>query len=301
MRLGVIDIGSNTIKITVFNAAKRPEEIFSKTVHAKLSSHITDERLSQKGISVLVRSVNALKRTARIFDCKKQNIFAFATACIRGASNRGVILAIASKCTKMNIRLLSGDEEAELCFLGAISSDGCPTSGVLADLGGGSCEFIEFENSASRKKISLNIGALAMYKKFASGKYISTNELKNLSEHLENELESSMQIKIPENGDFIVTGGTARTAVKLLSEIEGKKHTLPCTVTLDKARELCERITSGELLSLTEQTVKDRSETLVPGLTVFIKAAEMLGASSFTVVEGGARTGFAKHIICDRG
>ncbi len=301
MKLGVIDIGSNTIKITVFNTAERPKEIFSKTIHAKLSSHIKDGKLSQKGISVLIYAVNDLKRTARTLGCKKKNIFAFATACIRGAQNRSEILALASKCTKMNISLLSGEDEAELCFLGAISSEGCPTSGVLADLGGGSCEFIEFESSASRQKISLNIGALAMHKKFASGKYINAEELKNLSEYLENELKSSIRIKIPQNGGFTVTGGTARAAVKLLAVLEGKKHSLPYTVTLGKARELCEKITSGELLSLAEQTVKDRTETLVPGLTVFIKSAETLGATSFTVVDGGARVGFAKHIISDRG
>ncbi len=303
MRLGVIDIGSNTIKITVFKSdGGRTTEVASKTVHAKLSSHIKSGKLSEKGISVLIKSVNTLKRTAKKFGCKKKNTFAFATACIRGASNRDAILRLLKKETKIDVKLLSGEEEAELCFLGALASESCPKSGVLADLGGGSCEFIVFENSISKNKVSLNIGALAMYKKFASQKYITSNELVDLSRYLKAEFSSSAQdITLPTCGEFIVTGGTARAAASLLEKLSGKDTlTLPQNITLSEAKELCDKITSGELLEITEETVKDRAQTLVPGLTVFINAAEKLGKDSFTVVSGGARTGFAGKIISER-
>ena len=303
MRLSVIDIGSNTIKTTIFEAnGENIKEIASKTVHAKLSSHIKDKKLSDKGISVLIHSVNTLKRTSRRFGCKKQNVFAFATACIRGAANCDRILSLLKRSTKMDVRLLSGEEEAELCFLGALISKSCPKSGVLADLGGGSCEFIAFEDSASQKKVSLNIGALAMYKKFASRKYISSDEFANLSEYLKNEISSkASEITLPSGGDFIVTGGTARAAASLLEALLGNDTlSLPKRITLCEATSLCERIISGELREITENTVKERAETLVPGLCVFIKAAEALGKDSFTVVSGGARGGFASKIISER-
>ncbi len=302
MKLAVIDIGSNTIKITVYRITASLEEIYSKTIYAKLSSHICEKQLSQKGISVLVSAVNDLKRTARTLGCKKQNIFAFATACVRGAVNREYILSIAQKSTKIKIDLLSGDAEAELCFLGALSSKQCPTSGVLADLGGGSCELIAFENSLPTNKTSLNIGALAMYKKFSSGRYLTFEELKTLEKYLENELKTNADcIKMPDEGKFIVTGGTARAAVKMLSKIEEKENSLPYEISLDKAKELCKKITSGYLISLCEKTAKERSQTLTSGLAVFIKTAENLGVSYFTVIEGGARSGFVRHIISSRG
>ena len=303
MRLAVIDIGSNTIKTTVFKTdVEKFKEIASQTIHAKLSSHIKGGKLSEKGISVLTRSVNTLRRTARNFGCTKKNTFAFATACIRGASNRDDILALLKKATKIDVQLLDGEEEAELCFLGALSSESCPSSGVLADLGGGSCELIAFENSLSKNKVSLNIGALAMYKKFASKKYINALEIRTLSEYLKNELSSGAQsIVMPVGGEFIVTGGTARAAVLLLERLSGKESfTLPRKVYLTEAKTVCERITSGELLEFIESTVKDRAETLVPGLQVFINTAEMLGCDSFTVVGGGARNGFASKIIKER-
>ncbi len=302
MKLAVIDIGSNTIKMTAYAVGTLPSEIYSKTVHAKLSSHLTDGALSQKGIKTLSSAVNDLKRTARAIGCKKQNVFAFATACVRGATNREHVLRAAEKSTKIKISLLSGEQEAEICLLGALAAKGCPDSGVLADLGGGSCELISFENSAELEKVSLDIGALAMHKKFASGGQIKPSERILLSEYLKEQLkEGAKNIKIPLGGSFVVTGGSARATLKMLSAIDGRARKLPCTVTLGEAEELCERISSGELAELCEKTVKERAKTLVPGATVFIKVAEKLGAASFTVIGGGARDGFARLIISDRG
>ncbi|MBE6607901.1 MAG: hypothetical protein E7633_05065 [Ruminococcaceae bacterium] len=303
MRLSVIDIGSNTIKTTVFKAdGKNLKEISHKTLHAKLSSHIKDGRLSEKGISVLIDSVNKLKRVSKKFGCKKKNTFAFATACIRGASNRDEILRRLCKATKMEIRLLSGEEEAEMCFLGALSSESCPKDGVLADLGGGSCEFILFENSTSKRKVSLNVGALAMYKKFASKKYIDFDELKKLSSYLKNEFSSNLQgITLPSDREFIVTGGTARAAATLLEKLANNDNlTLPKKITLAEAKDLCEKITSGELRDITEEVVKDRAQTIVPGLYVLINAAEAFCTDHFTVVSGGARNGFASKTVNER-
>ena len=302
MKLAVIDVGSNTIKMTVYAVDTLPREIYSKTIHAKLSSHLADGALSQKGIKALILAVNDLKRTARAIGCKKQNVFAFATACVRGAINREYVLRVAERSTKIKMRLLSGEQEAEICLLGALAAKGCPDSGVLADLGGGSCELISFENSAALEKVSLNIGALAMHKKFASDGQIKPSERDLLSKHLEERLEEDAKnIKIPRGGSLVVTGGSARALLKMLSAIDGRSRKLPCTVTLDEATEICERISSGFLAELCEKTVKERAQTLVPGATVFIKVAKKLGSSSFTVIGGGARDGFAQLIISGRG
>lgn len=300
MRLAVIDIGSNTIKITVFNTdGEKITEMSHKTLHAKLSSHIKDGALSEKGISVLINSVNTLKRTARNFSCKKENTYAFATACIRGASNRDTILYRLKKSTKIDVRLLSGSEEAELCFLGALSCEGCPKNGVLADLGGGSCEFIAFENSESKSKVSLNIGALAMYKRFSKQKYITFDELERLETYLKGEFSSNLKdLVLAKGGQFIVTGGSARASATLLERLAGRDELiLPRKITLSEAKDLAARITSGELILITEETVRDRAQTLVPALFVLINAAEALGADSFTVVGGGARNGFASQTV----
>lgn len=303
MRLAVIDIGSNTIKTTVFNTdGEKITQLSHKTLHAKLSSHIKDGALSEKGISVLVDSVNKLKRFARNFSCKKENTFAFATACIRGASNRDIILRRLKKATKIDVKLLSGEEEAELCFLGALSCEGCPQSGVLADLGGGSCEFIAFENSKSISKVSLNVGALAMYKKFATKKYIDFEELEKLTDYLKGEFSSNLQdITLQKGGQFIVTGGSARASATLIEKLSGRDiFILPKKITLDEAKYLCEKVTSGELISIAEEVVKERAQTLIPALTVLTSAAKTLGTDSFTVVDGGARNGFASKIINDK-
>ena len=303
MRLAVIDIGSNTVKTTVFDTdGEKITQLSHKTLHAKLSSHIEDGALSEKGISVLIASVNKLKRFARNFSCKKENVFAFATACIRGASNRGTILWRLVKATKLDVRLLSGEEEAELCFLGALTCEGCPQSGVLADLGGGSCEFIAFENSTSKCKVSLNVGALAMYKKFATKKYIDSHELEKLSLYLKDEFSAKLQgIVLTKGSQFIVTGGSARAAAKLITVLSGENElVLPKKITTRETKDLSARITSGELISAAEKVVKERAQTISSALCILTDAAEYLGADSFTVVDGGARNGFASKTLKDK-
>lgn len=298
MRLAVIDIGSNTIKMTVFSANDTLNEIFSKTVHARLSAHIKNGRLDESGIRILGGAVNSLKRSARNYLCKKQNIFAFATACVRGALNKDEIVRRTEKDTKMKIDLLSGDKEALYCFEGALASGDFEGAGVLADLGGGSCEFISFESRKAIEKESLNIGALANYKKFARGEYIDQGELDSLSLYLKNEISSlDGKVGMKDGGELIFTGGSARALVKLTSEIRGDSPHLPYKIYRSEAEDICKKLASGDLIPLAEKTVKERAKTLASAIAVFIVSASAFSRDSFTVVHGGAREGYAKSLI----
>jgi len=301
MRLAVIDIGSNTIKMTVFDAKESQTAIYSKTVHARLSAHVSDGYLSRNGIRTLVCAVNALKRDARAYRCKRQNIYAFATACIREAKNREIVLRIAERSTKMKIDLLSGEREGEICFIGALCSGRCPQNGVLADLGGGSCEFISFENGNITDKISLSIGAVANYRKFVSGDYITPSELSKLLKHLGDETSPiGDRIKMPIGGEMILTGGSARATVNIVSALRSDSATLPYTLKLCEIEDLCQKSASGELRDLVEKIAKERAKALPCGVAVFCIAAKALGKDTLTVVSGGAREGYAQTLINKR-
>lgn len=302
MRIGVIDIGSNTIKTSVFTISDgRTDEIFSKTIHAKLSSHVKDESLTKKGTHILIKSLCDLRRTARKMGCKRKNIYSFATACIRGVDNRYEILDLAKRCTKLKIELLDGESEAELCFLGALASKGCPKDGILADLGGGSCEFVSFRAGKSVNALSLNVGALVMHRCFSSGKYISRTENEGLADHLKNIFTKEVSA-LSADGSFplIVTGGSARAAVKLLSLLDKRDPSLPFEISVKRAEELCDSFFNGELSDIYEKILSDRAQTLIPALTVFIEASKAVGSESFTVIDGGARLGVAKKILSQR-
>ena len=303
MQIGIIDIGSNTIKISVFSdAEKRPTEIYSKTVHAKLSSHIENGDLSEKGIRILSRSLCLLKRSARTMGCKKENIFAFATACIRNAQNRDIILRRAKRASKLKISLLDGKEEAELCFAGATASSGCPCEGILADLGGGSCEFVHFSDGNIISSVSLNVGALVMHKRFSSKKYITAPESRELSEFLCNLFSEELApfSKSP-SLPMVVTGGSARAAVKLISALDKVDPALPFEITAKKIDFLTESFFNGELSQVYESVLKERAQTLLPALFVFKEASKSIGTYRFTVIDGGARLGLASRILSKKG
>ena len=298
MRLAFIDIGSNTIKMTVFSSGPQLKEIFSKTLHARLSSYVENGRLTESGIRRLILSVGALRRSARRYLCKKQNVFAFATACVRNAENRADVLDRAERSLKMKIDLLSGEREAELCFRGASILAGFPSDGILADLGGGSCEFISFENKRIIKKVSLNIGALANYRRFVKGEYITESEAAELSEYLKNELSTlKRSLAMPKGGEIVITGGSARALVKLVSAIESGDSSLPFTITKERAEEICKKCASGELVPLTEKLLRERAKIIPCACAVFSAAADTFARDSFTVVCGGAREGYADSLI----
>ncbi len=307
MQISVIDIGSNTIKATVFEIKNgKCREVTSKTVHAKLSAHISDGYLSEKGIKTLSNAVKKLKKMSRKYSCKKKNIYAFATACVRSAENRDEILAFAEKDTKMKINLLSGEEEARLCFLGAsayenVSFDSeCtatvrPSCGILADIGGGSCEYIPYEGKCPTSFTSLPIGALAMLKKFSSALSPTESDISEISAYVTSLLsENSNKIKMPEGGTVTVSGGSARAAANVISVLNNEgKPTFPHTVKIAEAENILSELVSGIHGEILEKLASERAETVKSGLAVLIASSKFLGCDSFTVVTGGARRGLA--------
>jgi exopolyphosphatase/guanosine-5'-triphosphate,3'-diphosphate pyrophosphatase len=230
--------------------------------------------------------------------CRKKNIFAFATACIRGAQNRDIILHRAEQISKLKISLLDGKEEAELCFAGAAASIGCPSDGVLADLGGGSCEFVRFIDGSIVRSVSLNVGALVMHKRFSSKKHLTAPESRELSAFLCDLFAKELApFSNSSSLHMVVTGGSARAAVKLISTLYNVDPTLPFEISNQTVDSVTKRFFNGEISNVYESVLNERSQTLIPALFVFKEASKALGTDRFTVIEGGARLGLASRIL----
>src|SRR5215469_7197872 len=142
MRLGVLDVGSNTVHMLVVDAypGARPLPAFSHKVELTLAAHLDpDNKLSADGEERLTSVVSEAMRIAE--DKGVEDFIAFATSAIREAVNGDEVLARIREHTGADIRVLGGENEARLTFLAARRWFGWSSGRELViDIGGGSLE-----------------------------------------------------------------------------------------------------------------------------------------------------------------
>lgn len=160
MRLGVLDVGSNTVHLLVVDAHRgaHPTPMSSEKWVLRLAEQVKNGKLTRTGADVLVHTVAAAKRTAVDLGC--QDIMAFATSAIRDASNSTDVLERISRETGVDLRVLSGEHEARYTFLAVRRWYGWSAGQLLVlDIGGGSLELATGLDEDPELAISLPLGA----------------------------------------------------------------------------------------------------------------------------------------------
>jgi exopolyphosphatase / guanosine-5'-triphosphate,3'-diphosphate pyrophosphatase len=161
MRLGVLDVGSNTVHMLVVDAypGARPLPAFSHKVDLRLAEHLEpDNTLSQAGEKLLTSVVSEALRIAE--DKGVEDFLAFATSAVRDADNGDEVLARVQERTGVHIRVLPGENEARLTFLAARRWFGWSSGRLLViDIGGGSLELAAGLDEDPETATSLPLGA----------------------------------------------------------------------------------------------------------------------------------------------
>jgi exopolyphosphatase/guanosine-5'-triphosphate,3'-diphosphate pyrophosphatase len=163
----VIDIGSNSVRLVVYEALTRsPTPIFNEKVLAGLGREVQSKGLLapdavEKALSTLAR-FRALCDTLHV-----DRVLGIATAACRDATNGKAFIAQAERICRARIDVLSGKREAQLSALGVVSGIHRP-DGLVGDLGGGSLELIDVYGHRIRSGVTVPLGGLALQD--ASGK-----------------------------------------------------------------------------------------------------------------------------------
>ncbi|MGN6782625.1 MAG: Ppx/GppA phosphatase family protein [Marmoricola sp.] len=161
MRLGVLDIGSNTGHLLVVDAhaGAAPLPASSAKEPLRLAEHLTDTgAVAPSGVEALVAFCAAAVERAEDLGCEE--VTAFATSAVRDARNAEEVLAAVRERTGLVLSVLSGEDEARLTFLAVRRWFGW-SSGRLAvlDIGGGSLEIAVGADEAPDVARSLPLGA----------------------------------------------------------------------------------------------------------------------------------------------
>ncbi|RKX33831.1 MAG: phosphatase [Verrucomicrobia bacterium] len=231
--VGVIDIGSNSIKLLV---ASRDEggnlvPILQMTDETRIGAGISkkEPRLSDAVMEAACNSVSRLKAEAESSGAESMVIVA--TSAVRDAVNRNLFADRLKQATGIELRILKGREEAGLIGLG-IGCDpglGSLTNFYVFDLGGGSLEAIKIRGGNIEQAVSLPLGCVRLTEKFiANGEgALGITERVRLETHTREVMATSLfAFDLPEAAEAVVTGGSAAVA-RLIRETANPASSSP--------------------------------------------------------------------------
>ncbi|MDF9717118.1 Ppx/GppA family phosphatase [Nocardioides sp. ChNu-153] len=168
MRLGVLDIGSNTGHLLVVDAhgGAAPLPAYSYKEPLRLAEHLdASGAVSPTGIDALADFTRQAQVVAEDKGCEE--MLAFATSAVRDATNSDAVLAEVAERTGVRLSVLSGADEARLTFLAVRRWFGWSAGRlVVFDIGGGSLEIAGGANEAPDVAWSLPLGAARLSREF---------------------------------------------------------------------------------------------------------------------------------------
>ncbi len=297
MLYGVIDIGSNTIRLTIYEvdeATGRFSTLFKLKTMAGLVSYIDKKSgaMSDAGVDKLVEVLRSyLACSARFKELKGP--YAFATAGVRNAKNARDVIRRAEKATGLRIELISGREEAELGYAGAMRQS-LLTTGVQIDVGGGSAEITTFEHGQIVHAESIPHGSLSLFVNYVHGLLPTPAEADRIRGLVRSYLEG-----VPAFQSFSCTcasgvGGTVRAAARLRNAWGDEDAPAGANVTREEVGAILGHVfydpyeASRDIL----RCAPERAHTCIPGLLVVETAMDAFGAKEIEVHDFGVREGY---------
>ena len=162
MRYALIDLGSNSVRMTIAETLGSAVTILAKRREMTRLRQGMEEDMCLKE-QPMERTIHALRAFAA--EAKEQNaaVFAAATAAVRTAANGREFCRRVLAETGIRLYVISGQREAQLDFQGIMQTLPEIQTGLIVDTGGGSTELILFENRTLQDKISLPLGAASLH------------------------------------------------------------------------------------------------------------------------------------------
>lgn len=208
--LGVIDIGSNSVRLVVYEGAIRaPAPIFNEKVLAGLGRMVASTgRLGDDAVERALHALTRFRAINRLLDVK--TVRAIATAACREAANGAEFIRRAELAAGVKIEILSGEQEAQLAAYGILM--GChEPDGFAGDLGGGSLEIIDIQKSSLADAVTLPLGGLRLID--ASG-----DKIDKALDIADRELARVPWLSRGKDRTFYAVGGTWRALAKMHME-----------------------------------------------------------------------------------
>ena len=309
MKLAAIDIGSNSIKLAVVDAAA--SDSFAVIAREKEFVRLGHDTLQNGHLAsaAIEGASDCLKRFRSIAEARgAEKIVAIATASIREASNAAQFIKEVEQNTGIRVEVLSGVEEARL--IGLAASQGCAargTTGINIDIGGGSTEISLVRDGVALALFSVKLGAIASTEKFLVSDPPKPKELSSLRNEIRAAFERpARELRGKKWQQATGTSGTIlaigeRLRLLALSETDPNSQGAQPAGAEIALRQLLRLNSSLAGMSITERRElqglsAQRSEIIVAGGQILEGAMRLLSIDLLRTCEWALREG----VIIDR-
>lgn len=282
-RYSVVDVGSNTIHLLVGSVEDGMVlPVAGEKVSARLGAGVekTGEIVPER-LELAAQAIAMFARVAELNGAPGPAVLA--TSAVRDARNGPELAERVEELAGLRMRLISGEEEAELGFRGAVSAVGESWEGpaLVVDLGGGSAQLIVGEvQSGPLMQVSLPLGTNRTTERFVGNDPPKKKELRALDEHVKGMIPGwSLAPRVP----VVAVGGSARALVRLTRE----------RLTVERLRDLAAEISERPSTTLARETglSPERARVLPAAITTLAAVLEHFGKGELTVARGGIREG----------
>jgi exopolyphosphatase/guanosine-5'-triphosphate,3'-diphosphate pyrophosphatase len=298
MRLGVLDVGSNTVHLLVVDAHRgaQPTPQLSRKSVLRLAEHV-DKRgdLAIEGADALVGATLGARRQAAELECDE--LLAFATSAVRDAGNSAEVLDRVKQEAGVELAVLSGEEEARLTFLAVRRWFGWSAGRLLClDIGGGSLELGVGSDEVPEVALSVPLGAGRLTRERLDGDPPSRQTVEKLRGHVADELAKPAR-KLLAGGEpdrVVATSKTFRTLARLAGAAPSSAGPRAArSLQINGLRQVIgfiSRIAAADLAELDGVSAARAHQTLA-GAVVAEQAMLALGVTEFTLCPWALREG----------
>jgi len=292
-----VDIGTNTVLLTIADVSPSHRTLqVLEDIHsiARLGQNVDSSGVIHE--DSILRAQNILEKYRTM--CEDQGVSvikAVGTSCLRDASNRQYVCERLSDSIGTQVEVISGDEEARLCFLGTVENDFPAT---IVDIGGGSTEIISGKDGVIEFRMSIDMGAVRLTERYLKKLPATNADLQCAVADIQNALSS-----LPDSAavyDIRAVAGTPTTLAAMVLQLTQFEATLINNYQLSYtdidtiARKLSE-LSIDEIVQLPGVHPK-RADILLAGVLILKEIMKFAGKTSCSVSTKGLRYGVLKQL-----
>lgn len=289
MRLAAIDIGSNAARLLISDVVRNYEgkPDFNKLNLVRVPLRLGFDVFEKKEISaektkMIIDTIKAYKCLIDVYNV--QYIKACATSAMRDASNGPAIIAQVKEATGIEIRIISGDEEAAVIYENHVAENlDKEHSYLYTDVGGGSTELTFFSQNQLVFKRSFNIGTIRLLKN-----QVNESHWDEMKDFIREKIKGHKQVVA------IGTGGNINKVFSLSKKKDGKP------LALDLLKDYYKEFSNFSVYERmrTYNLREDRADVILPALQIYINVMRWAGIEEIFVPKIGLADGLL-HTLYD--
>jgi exopolyphosphatase/guanosine-5'-triphosphate,3'-diphosphate pyrophosphatase len=295
MRIAIIDLGTNSVRFDIHQLGPKKgsvRQLHREKIMVRLGQGVfLNGKLDRSAVQRTLQAFTRFKKSAAQFKAAK--IIAFGTSALRECSDGERFLRLVHERTGIQIRVISGSEEAQLIALGILSNEKTPKGKyALVDIGGGSTEISICRGKAILHSFSFPLGTARLQQVFLKKSPPAAASIQELREFIQGTLSSVILSEHwPKVDQILGSSGTIRALAKIL---EGSEWDEFRRDDLSDLVDEMSSMTTTELLGI-DGIESKRVDMILAGAVLFEEIMYALSARKATPTEFSLRDGILEE------